>query len=149
MVVLRAWIIIILSNPFKSFQGQLISLHILFKILVVQKPKKTLFINLQSQAPTFIKVTNIGIENILEMNEVSFSLFIRNVMSRRHFLRIFVLIYALNELFIPFFYFCYKKSKYHVLVCMFVLLFFISSCLSCLAKGKHRTEDHATYFGFL
>ena len=33
-----------------------------------------------------------------------------------------------------------KLQKYYVIVC----LFFISSCPSCLANGKHRTENHAT-----
>ena len=33
-----------------------------------------------------------------------------------------------------------KLQKYYVVVC----LFFISFCLSCLANGKHRTENHAT-----
>ena len=33
-----------------------------------------------------------------------------------------------------------KLPKYYVIVC----LFFISSCPSCLASGKHRTESHAT-----
>ena len=40
----------------------------------------------------------------------------------------------------------YKKWKYYVIVCLLFYYFSSSSCLSCLAKGKHGTENHATFF---
>ena len=40
-----------------------------------------------------------------------------------------------------------KIRKYYIiLLCLFVYYFSFLSCLSCLANGKHRTENHATYF---
>ena len=58
-----------------------------------------------------------------------------------------------SDLFIPYLFFVlvdksYKKTKL-LRNSLFVFYYFsFSFCLSCLANGKHHTENHATYFHF-